>query len=96
MFQIKFCLKTYEICSSNYFVQILVVRSKCQGEEGKDGLWGGGEKNSREAAAPLLPAPMVFIHSAISIIKNVRILLAIHGEKFDHCDNFSKQQEWDN
>jgi len=41
---------------SNYFVQILVIRSKCQGEQ----RWSRkDEKDSRGAAAPLLPAPMI-------------------------------------
>jgi len=36
-----------------YFVQILLIRSKCQ--EGQRWSRGGGEKNSREEAAPSVP-----------------------------------------
>jgi len=41
---------------SNYFVQILVITSKCQGEKRGQG-GGGSEKNSRGQMS-LLPAPM--------------------------------------
>jgi len=67
----KFCVKTFETCSllytslylnarfSSYFVQLLIVRSKCQG--GKDGP-GRAKKNSKGGQlpppAPILPAPM--------------------------------------
>jgi len=59
----KFCLKTFATCSllyisylnahfSNYFVQILIIRSKFQG--GKDGP-GEAKKIAGGATAPLLP-----------------------------------------
>jgi len=41
---------------SKYFVQILVIRSKCQG--GKDGPEGGGGEKILGESCPLLPAPM--------------------------------------
>jgi len=40
---------------SNYFVQILVIRSKCQRGEGEK---DGPERRKNPPPCPLLPAPM--------------------------------------
>jgi len=57
---------------TNYFVQILIIRSKRQGEQ----RWsrGGGEKSSRGDAAPpapILSAPMVFLTSNYILLRQV-------------------------
>jgi len=70
MFQLKFCLKTFEICSLSYvsvltvaFQQLfcLNISNDIQGLRGTEGP--KVQKNSRRGGCPLLPTPMISTNS---------------------------------